>query len=309
MKRITFFSHLSPATKFLWFFFIVIVFALIFSLVGILAGKVFLHLDMNSLRGLMANPQNRNAISFLYLYQVINELGVFILAPLFFIFLIEPRPGNFLHTRSYPNIIPLLLAGVSIYTILPFINLLSGINAHLALPESLSGIQQWMKAKEMQADDITTAFLSVKSLGGLGLNIVIIAFLPAIGEELVFRGIVQQLLQAWTKNKHWGIILAALLFSAMHMQFFGFLPRFVLGALLGYLFVFTKNLWVPIFAHFINNASSIIIFYLHYNGFISVKMENFGALPNVYGIAASLFLTLWLLYFIKHHPRRKTEII
>ena len=109
------------------------------------------------------------------------------------------------------------------------------------------------------------------------------------------------------RNEHLGVLLTAIIFSAIHLEFFGFLPRFVLGMMLGYLFLFTKNLWVPIFAHFVNNVSSIIIFYLHYNGYINVKMENFGAMPGILAILISLILTVWIFSFIKKNPWAKAE--
>ena len=88
------------------------------------------------------------------------------------------------------------------------------------------------------------------------------AILPAIGEELLFRGVFQRLLTEWTRNIHWGIILAALLFSFFHFEFYGFLPRFLLGVFFGYLFVWTSSIWVPILAHFTNNF--IIVVYSFY---------------------------------------------
>jgi hypothetical protein len=302
MKSGAFFSNLSAGAKLFAFLMALLAFYLIFSLAGLVAGKLFFHLDWAALANLVANPQSKEAVSFLYMFQFINSLGTFILAPLFFVFLTEDRTGRFLQTRFSPNIIILLLAGVSMYTVLPFINFLSDINAHLVLPQSLTGLMEWMKDKQAQADAITTAFLSVKGLGGLSLNLFIVALMPAIGEELVFRGVIQQHLISWTRNKHVGVWLTAILFSAVHLEFFGFLPRFVLGLMLGYLYVYTRNLWAPVFAHFVNNASSVIIFYLHYNGYIHVKMENFGAMPGVYAISTSLILTIWIFYFIGRSP-------
>lgn len=301
------FPNLSAGAKLLVFLLIAIAFMLIFSLIGLLAGKIFLHLDFAALAGLVANPQSKDSLEFLYLFQFINAFGTFILAPLFFVYLTEPGTGRFFQTRMSPNVVILLLAAVAMYTILPFINYLSDINAHLTLPQSLSGLMQWMKDKQAQAEEITTAFLSVKSLGVLSLNLFIIALMPAIGEELVFRGVIQQHLQAWMRNKHLAVLFTAIIFSAIHLEFFGFLPRFVLGLMLGYMFVYTKNLWVPIFAHFVNNASSIIIFYLHYNGYINVKMENFGAIPGILAISISLILTIWIFSFIKKNPWSKAE--
>jgi len=94
------------------------------------------------------------------------------------------------------------------------------------------------------------------------------------------------------------VIISAALFSAFHLQFYGFFPRFLLGLILGYSFVFTQNLWVPIFLHLVNNASSVVVYYLHYNGTIKMSMENFGASPNPVYIVGSLLATLWLMIML-----------
>lgn len=300
-------SDLSAGTKLLVFLLVILIFYLVFSLAGLLAGKLFMHLNWMGMARLVAHPKSRSAISFLYLFQFTSAGGVFILAPLFFVYLTEPGMGSFFKTRVSPHVVILLIAGASMYTVLPFINFLADINAHMTLPASLSGLLEWMKEKQAQADGITNAFLSVKSTGGLALNLFIVALMPAVGEELVFRGVIQQHLQGWTKSGHIAVWVTAVLFSAMHLEFFGFLPRFVLGLMLGYLYLYTRNLWVPIFAHFVNNASSIIIFYLHYNGHIAVKMKDFGAMPGLFAISFSLILTVWIFYFIRKSPWAQKE--
>lgn len=301
------FSNFSHGRKLLVFLFVILFFYVISSLAGAVAVKLFLHIDFGAIAGLMMHPDRKITVEVLYIIQVIGSLGGFILAPLFFVFLTEDHTGRFLQTRTSPNVIILVLAGVSMYTILPFINFLSAMNAHLALPDSLSGVMQWMKDKQSQADGVMTAFLSVKSMGGLALNLFVVALMPAIGEELVFRGVIQRHLQGWTKNGHVAVWITAIIFSAVHLEFFGFLPRFVLGLMLGYLYLYTRNLWVPVFAHFVNNASSIIIFYLHYNGHIAVKMKDFGTIPGFFAISVSLILTAWIYYFIEKNPRAKGE--
>ncbi len=166
----------------------------------------------------------------------------------------------------------------------------------MTFPNALAGIGEWMKAKEAQADKLTEVFLQVKSPAGLTLNLLVIALIPALGEELLFRGLLQRLLGEWTKNIHVAVILTAVIFSSLHLQFFGFLPRFLLGLMLGYMLEITQSLWVPVFAHFVNNATLVILFYLHYNGFIATKMEDFGSSQNYFVIVLSLLLTVGLFY-------------
>jgi len=305
MKHSAPFAHLSPAAKFIWLIFFLILSSLIFALFGLLLGKLWYNTDVANISAMFSHPEKTEIRPFLYLYQVINQIGVFILPPLFFAWMIDKKSMQYLKLNRLPTLVAVLLGFSMVYTLLPFINWLTDINAHISLPASLSGLEQWMKAKEIQADSITKAFLSVSTLNGLWLNLLVVALIPAIGEELLFRGLIQRLLGEWTKNLHWGVWLTAILFSAIHMQFFGFFPRMFLGLVLGYLFIFSKSLWLPILVHFINNASSVIVYYLNYNGVIQVKMEHFGASPQSWVIILSFLISLTLLIFIKKEASKK----
>jgi membrane protease YdiL (CAAX protease family) len=125
-----------------------------------------------------------------------------------------------------------------------------------------------------------------------------VALVPAIGEELLFRGALLKLFTNISRNIHIAVFFTAFLFAAIHFQFYGFLPRFFIGLILGYSFVITGNLWVPIFVHFINNSASVIVYYLHYNGFINVPMEDFGTLHSPVYIIGSLLITIWLMVIV-----------
>ncbi len=299
MKRLVFFPDTKPAIKLFWLIFLVVLSALIFSILGLAAGKLLFHRNLSSLLGMLSQPESEPAKSFLYIFQLINQIGMFILPPLLFAYLFSTHSGRYLKISRKPSLMLLLLGGLSIFTMLPFINWLAEINAHMTFPDALAGIGEWMKAKEVQADRLTEVFLQVKSPAGLGLNLLVIALIPALGEELLFRGLLQRLLGEWTKNIHVGVILTAFIFSALHLQFFGFLPRFLLGLMLGYLLEITQSLWVPVIAHFVNNATLVILFYLHYNGFITMKMEDFGSTRNYFVIALSLLVTVGLFYGMK----------
>ncbi len=164
----------------------------------------------------------------------------------------------------------------------PLINWLGELNAQVQLPASWSALENWMKQMEREAEQLTHTFLAMESPGTLLLNIVLIALIPAIGEELLFRGAVQRILSEWTKNKHWGIWISALLFSALHLQFYGFIPRMLMGAVLGYSLLWTGSLWVPICGHFVNNASAVLLSYYEQRGSISPEVEHIGESSGCY---------------------------
>jgi hypothetical protein len=131
----------------------------------------------------------------------------------------------------------------------------------LELPESMAAFEDAIRSLEDAAEKTTTEFLSVNTIGGLILNLIIIALLPAIGEELFFRGVLFSLFKDWFKNAHWAVLITSILFSAAHLQFYGFLPRMLLGILFGYLLIWSGSIWIPILAHFVNNALAVSVFY------------------------------------------------
>ena len=144
----------------------------------------------------------------------------------------------------------------------------------------------------------------------LMIGIFVIALLPAIGEELVFRGMFQNEFYRGTGNIHLAIWASAIIFSAIHFQFYGFIPRLLLGALFGYLYYWSGNLLVPMFAHFFNNAFGVIMIYLHRHELTDLNVEDNTAAPLQY-VILNIVLTVGLLYFIWRHyqqvPNQTTD--
>ncbi len=199
-------------------------------------------------------------ITFLRGMQVIQFVGLFILPTFICARLFSTDSQKYLGLKKPSNRF-YFLAGIAIMIVaLPLVNWLGELNRNFPFPESWQG---WMKDGEEEAARTVKALLSKRTVQDLILNIICIAGLAAVGEELLFRGAAQRLLIKIFKN-HWaGIIVAAFLFSAMHMQFYGFLPRFLLGILLGALYWYSGSLWVAIAAHFIYDAVLIVATYFN----------------------------------------------
>lgn len=119
-----------------------------------------------------------------------------------------------------------------------------------------------MREQEDLAADLTEKFLTMETFGAFLFNMLLIGIVPAVGEELLFRGSIQTLLHKWFKNKHVAVIVAAFIFSFFHFQFYGLLPRWILGILLGYLYVWSGNIWYPIWGHFLNNGMQVLLLYI-----------------------------------------------
>ena len=298
MKQTGFLENISPFGKLLLLLGLVLIFSVLSGLSGLLIGKWYLGVDLNELASIIANPDTAKAIGFIKFYQLLNQIGIFILPVTAYSVFVSTSTATYLKLNTKPSLLSLFIAGLVVYTILPFLNYVADINQHIVLPEAFWSIEQWMKAKELQAAELTKVFLKADTLGGLSINLLIVALIPAIGEELLFRGVFLKLIKEMTNSLHLAVIISALLFSAIHLQFYGFFPRFLLGLILGYSFVFTRNLWVPIFLHLVNNASTVIVYYLHYNGYIKISMENFGSSPNPIYIVGSLLATVWLLIIL-----------
>ena len=140
----------------------------------------------------------------------------------------------------------------------------------------------------------TEQMLTVDTIGGLLFNLVVIALIPAIGEELTFRGVLQQGLTR-RMNPHVAILLSAAIFSFIHFQFSGFLPRMFLGMLLGYLFYTSGSLWTCMLMHFLNNGSAVVVYYLNHKGIINVDVDHFGEAQNMWVLIASAVVTVALI--------------
>lgn len=153
-----------------------------------------------------------------------------------------------------------------------------------------------MKLKETQAEEMTKFFLSVDSLAGLGINLVMIALLPAIGEELVFRSVLQPYMMVFVRNKHIALVLTALIFSFIHFQFYGLIPRFALGLFLGYFYYWSGSIFVSMLMHFVNNGAAVLGFYLYHNGYTNTSMEDMGSTTSLGYVALSIIIVIGLMW-------------
>ena len=303
MARTAFLENISTWGKILLLLGLILLFTLFSAFLGLLIGKFYLGVDMAMLGNYISDPRTPEAVNFIKVFQLINQIGAFILPVLFFSYLVSNEPASFLKLDRKPRTLYLSISFLLIFMVLPFINYLESINQDLSLPDMLAGVENWIREKEEAAARLTEIIIRTNSLGGFLVNLVIVALLPAVGEELLFRGTILRLTNDVVKNLHWAVIISAALFSAFHLQFYGFLPRFALGLILGYIFMITNNLWIPIFIHFVNNAAAITVYNLHYNGYIKTKMEDFGALDNPVYIIGSFLITLWLISIIYNKER------
>ena len=241
----------------------------------------------------LSDFENTATIHSLKFLQAISSIGIFIVPPFLFVYLTS-KSLNFTKVSRQQFLLTVAIMCFS----LPLINALALWNEGLHLASFLSGLEDWMRSAESQAMQITEAFLKVDHWSGLLINILIIGVIPALGEELLFRGVIQKELFSINGKIHLSIWITAFLFSAMHLQFLGFIPPFLIGGLLGYLFYWSGSIWLPILAHFVNNAGAVILSYFINKQSIPKDVEYLGAEDGQSSMLVISLLGLFMLLYI-----------
>lgn len=247
------------------------------------------------------DPKVLRAMKFL---QSFISIGIFVVPAWFFPKALKQDPASFLQAGSSFTLRDLGLGLALIIVSAPLVSWLVNVNEHITFPASMAGLEQQLKASEDLAQELSRAFVQADSFGELLLNLFIVAVVPAICEELLFRGALQQFIRMCFRNGHAAVWSAAIIFSAFHQQFYGFLPRLVLGAMLGYMFLYSGSLWVSVIAHFINNALALLGTYYHWNdGDLTFMKEDyvFPVYINILSFAACIAS----VYLMRRYSQKK----
>ncbi|HEY9045626.1 MAG TPA: type II CAAX endopeptidase family protein [Ohtaekwangia sp.] len=241
----------------------------------------------------------------LYLMQGFGTLFGLILVPMFLLTRFHESLTD-LFRKAIP-VQAALLIGLIVMVFMITNSFFIEWNKDIHLP---SGIEEWAKSTEEQLGELTEYLTSFDSQAQVFLALIVIAVLPAIGEELVFRGIIQREFFRASNNIHLAIWTSAAIFSAIHLQFYGFVPRMLLGALFGYVYYWSGNLWIPVLAHFINNGFTVIAMYLYQQGSVKMDIESSEAAPWP-AVAGCGVATVLLLYIFKkmYEKHKATELL
>ena len=230
---------------------------------------------------------NQAAVNYLKLMQLFTAAGLFITPTLSYAYLTD---FDFKFTSITRQSTILVIAIMML--IVPFVGLLLEWNIQIPFPD-------WLVQFNVNSEAIVEAFLKMGTIWDLLYTLIVIAVVPAIGEELLFRGYLQQKIGNGLKNFHIAILIVAFLFSAIHLDIQGIIPRFVLGVLLGYLYYWSKSLWLPILAHFINNAQAVIfsysLFKIDIGAYSALSEAKVDPMLGLFSFA-SVSLLLYILY-------------
>jgi uncharacterized protein len=283
----------GPFAKIMFSAFIVLSSFLVTLFAGLFLAVPVFGMGFMELIESLSNITHPDYANLLKYFQVVQSVGLFVIPPFLLGWFFGGNSIKYLRLNKKIRWITIVLTAVIMISAIPLINLMAHLNAQISLPDFMSSIEEWIRQTEDAARELTEKFLAAETPYDLLLNLLIIAVIPAIGEELLFRGVIQRLFSEWTRNPHAGIWITAIIFSAMHLQFYGFIPRTMLGVLFGYMLVWSGNMWIPITAHFVNNAMAVMVFYFIQRKQLSEEMETLGSEP-----AHWIYIILSLMFFL-----------
>jgi membrane protease YdiL (CAAX protease family) len=193
----------------------------------------------------------------LRLYQLLSEVCLFLAPALLLAWLCSARPASYLSLRLVADVRAWGLTLLSMILLSPFVTLTGFLNGRMKLPSRMEAVERWMQSLEASAQEVTNLLLSGGGSLSLLSNLIVVGLGAAVAEEFFFRGALRRLIERKIQNPHALVWIVAAIFSLVHLQFYGFVPRLLLGAYFGYLVYWSKSIWFPVFAHFINNAVAV----------------------------------------------------
>lgn len=271
------------------------------------AGIVVAMFGVNALKQIaQLNLNDPNAAEGLWILQIVSTtIPIFAAAFIFARFVVKDTRQYLRTSFKFPWFLIIIVFCVMMVST-PLIEGLANINQRLQLPDFLSALQKWMRDTEDRAQHLTTLLLQMKTISSLLFKLFLVGLLTAVVEEFMFRGCIQTIILKWSKNKHVAVWVTAVLFSAFHLEFFGFLPRLFLGALFGYFVVWSGSIWPAVWAHFINNGTAVFVSYLYQNKMISVNPDD----THIFNLPAYLFsliIVVFLLYLYRNMTMGKLK--
>lgn len=297
MKTFGLIQNWTLTSKLFFLLLICFVSASLLSFIGLVAGMAIWSLPFDALEHF--TEFGADGINLMRLNQAAGAIGLFILPSITFPHFLGQPTAEFLKTDKNPKILLLLFLAAYILMQLPWINVLSAWNNSLEWGGAFEEMYRMMREKEDAAALMIEKLLTMPDWINLVFTLVVVALIPALGEELLFRGNVQTILSQ-RFGTHVGIWITAFIFSFIHFQFFGFFPRLFLGALLGYVFYFTGSLWYAIAVHFTNNAGAVLAYYAFQHGIIAESPDVWGTEQgSVIWVPASILIGIAGLWYLR----------
>jgi hypothetical protein len=290
--------QIHPAYQFLVVIGLLILALIVGSFIGMFIIGVRYGLDTFTqiVQGNLSAP---NVSTSLWILQFFGTTMPILATPIIFSYFIIHEPDDYLKPSfHFPWILIVLVFAIMMLSN-PVMEFLSNINQKMILPKFLKGLQDWMRKSEDDTKKLSDLMMQMNTFWGMIFNLLFIGLLTAIVEEILFRGCLQTIFVKWMKNKHVAIWITAILFSAFHMEFFGFLPRLMLGVLFGYFVAWSGSIWPAIWGHFVNNGTVVVITYLYQHKLINTSPDDEQVFNNA-GYIISFIITLFLLFVYRY---------
>jgi uncharacterized protein len=273
----------------------------------LLAGNLIFRGDFGNLLKNIPDGISEKEILFLRYIVISQDISIFIIPAIIIMSLLKPLNNERLIDLRAPRINEIVLVVLLAFCIFPITSFTGELNSGMHFPDWLSGLENWMNEKENDATQITDLVMKSDTFWVMVFNIFVIAALPALGEELIFRGVFQKIFYTLFKSGHIAIWVTAFLFSALHFQFFGFIPRFILGLVFGYLFYWSGSLWLPVVSHFVNNAVPVAGAYII--GWDKFNVSSDIPLPRkIIGLVFPILISTLILIYFRKRGTRKSRI-
>lgn len=281
-----------------------LLFLCLLSLSGLILGAFISFFLATSMGESVQSPDGQSLL-FIRLSQIITTVCWLLIPSSLYIAIFHGDSSSYLKLDKKQSVLYIILAIVLVVVIQPTVEFLSYLNELIVFPDSLRGLETTFKEWRDSSESIIQKLIADKSLLGIVSNLFVIAVLAAFVEEIFFRGCLQQIFLRIVKNKHIAVWITATIFSAVHFDFYGFLPRVLLGAILGYLFVWSGTLWISIIFHFVNNSLSIIVQQIYYGTAEYDKLDNFNLHDDFIYVALSILFTFLIVYILRKKVRVK----
>jgi hypothetical protein len=277
----------------------------IFFYLFILAGSLVTGISLDEMLGALDSPgTGREDIFVLRYLQVSQQVGLFLMPAVISILLVRKNQEDYAGIAKAPGVVSIFAVILLSVSIIPVTTYAGILNSAMELPDSMPAIENWIRTKENEAMRLTGLLISSSGSAALVINMLIMAVVPAFCEEFLFRGLIQQLFCRLLRSPHAGIFIAAIIFSTIHFQFYGFIPRLILGLIYGYLFFWTGSLWLVIAAHFINNSIPVVIAYFTVFHGASDTTGKSIAIGETFPLFQVILIIIILFYFFSEYRKR-----
>ena len=276
------FNDAHPVTKLVMVGFLMVTSYFIFLGLSIFIASLAFGASWDVISELLEIKNFEDHVALLKFLQMAYSTGLFLVPALLGSWLISGRAFDYLRLDRPSSVSKYIIVLLLMLSAIPLINFLAQLNYSIPIPDRLGSIKEQILESEQDSELMMDTFLNQESVKGLLVNLLMIALIPALGEEFLFRGLVQRIFTEWTRNHHAGVWIGAVLFSLMHFQYYGLIPRILLGACFGYMLVWSRSMWLPVLAHFINNGVAVVFFHFYFNGSLKFDLDNIGAMDETY---------------------------